>query len=93
MDTLGDLAAARVASLKRDGRQDELTAIQHELDRLYPGQARAAKIDSQTNQLFIHVQSAALATVVRYGQVQILMSIKDVCQPPIERLVIQIRHS
>jgi hypothetical protein len=39
------------------------------------------------------VQSATLATIVRYAQVQILTSIKDICKPPIERLVIQIRHS
>ncbi len=93
MDTLKDLAARRVQSLKREGRIDELAAIQHELDRLYGGKARAARIDSQTNQLFIHVEGAATATIVRYGQMQVLASIKDICKPAIERLVIQIRHS
>jgi hypothetical protein len=93
MEPLKDIAAGRVHALHRDGRLDELSQVQHELDRLYSGKARAVRIDTQTNQLFIHVQSATLATIVRYAQVQILTSIKDICKPPIERLVIQIRHS
>lgn len=92
MDSLKDLLDKKAKLLDKDSQRDVLRHIQHELDRLFDGKARAQRVDMKTKQLFVHVSSSVTATIVRYSHTQIMASVRDVCDPPIERLVVQIRH-
>lgn len=90
MDSIGDLLQKRVDDLDL-GRQSELALIQIELERLFPGKgARATKIDRLQRKLTVTVPTSSVATLVRYGQPKLLSTIKDISQPPIEKISLRL---
>jgi hypothetical protein len=90
MDPIGKILQGRADDLDL-GRQDELALIQTELDRLFDGKARATRLDYQQGTLTIEPADSSVATLVRYGYVRIMASIKDLTRQPISRLIIRVR--
>lgn len=90
MEPIGDLLRHRANQMDL-GRQNELALIQLELDRLLPNKgARATKIDRLQRKLVVTVPTSSVATLVRYGQPKLLVSIKDITQPSIEKISLRV---
>ncbi len=89
-DSLGDLLLKKVDDLDL-GRQGELAVIQKELDRLFPHLSTASKIDYDRSLLTIEATSSSAASILRFGQVQILSAIKRLTRQPIKSLHIRIK--
>jgi hypothetical protein len=79
---IGDYLQKRAAELGLD-RADQLAEIQAYLDRLYPGQCRAASLNDGV--LKITTPNASMASELRMRQAEIIGS-----QTYISRLLIQI---
>lgn len=91
MDPISDILQKRANALDL-GRQDELALIQTELDRLFgKDKAHASRLDYQQKTLTIEVGDSSMATIVRYGQVRIHQSIKELTREPVQRFIIRVK--
>lgn len=90
MDSIKDLMQQRADELDL-GRQDELTLIQQELDRLFSGGAKAHRIDHKQHTVTVAVSDSSVASFVRMSQPQILSAIKNLTHPSIEKVHITLK--
>ncbi len=88
MDGINDYLQKRAGELGLE-RGDQLTEIQAELDKLYPGQCRAVSIDDGV--LRVVTSNSSLASEIRFRNTEItrLFSNKDI---HIQKIMVSIRH-
>lgn len=89
LERTGDYLSKRAKELGLD-RGEALIKVQAELDRLYPGQARAVSLNRQV--LFLATANASLASELRLRQVELLKNFRALVKDqPINSLRIQIK--
>jgi hypothetical protein len=88
MDSLGELLIKKATAIQLDEKLQEIYLAQKELERFFDNsQARVSLISHKT--VTINVRSAAIASEVKFSQVNLLESLTKTLQRQISRLYIK----